>query len=102
MNDILSSISTIKNFMGNAGRNTCNDYLYTALEDAIESMEYRVPKKCIIDSCPDHTHYKCPSCGKIHLSRYKHGCPSLGKVPRFCEYCGQDIDDNLEGKEDGS
>lgn len=47
MNDILSSISTIKNFMGNAGRNTCNDYLYTALEDAIESMEYRVPKKCV-------------------------------------------------------
>lgn len=55
MNDILSSISTIKNFMGNAGRNICNDYLYTALEDAIESMEYRVHKKCVKDSCPDHT-----------------------------------------------
>lgn len=26
-----------------------------ALEDAIESMEYRVPKKCVKDSCPDHT-----------------------------------------------
>ena len=100
MNDILSSISTIKNFMGNAGRNTCNDYLYTALEDAIESMEYRVPKKCVKDSCPDHTHYKCPVCGKIHLSRYKHGCPSLGRVPRFCEYCGQAIDENLEGMEE--
>ena len=100
MNDILSSISTIKNFMGNAGRNTCNDYLYTALEDAIESMEYRVPKKCVKDSCPDHTHYKCPACGKIHLSRYKHGCPSLGRVPRFCGYCGQAIDENLEGMED--
>lgn len=47
MNDILFSISTIKNFMGNAGRNTCNDYLYTALKDAVESMEYRVPKKCV-------------------------------------------------------
>lgn len=39
MRNILGSISTIKNFMGNAGRNTCNEYLYNALLDAIESME---------------------------------------------------------------
>lgn len=96
MNDILSSISTIKNFMGNAGRKVCNDYLYTALQDAVECMEYRISKKCAKDSCPDHIHYKCPACGKIHLSRYKHGCPSLGRVPRFCEYCGQSIDEKLE------
>ena len=101
MNDILSSISTIKNFMGNAGRNTCNDYLYTALEDAIESMEYRVPKKCVKDSCPYHTHYKCPSCGQIQKSTYAHGFPRLGRTTKYCENCGQAlIDENLEGMED--
>lgn len=91
MNDILSSISTIKNFMGNAGRNTCNDYLYTALENAIESMEYRVPKKCVKDSCPDHAHYKCPSCGQIELSIHKHGFSRLGRITKYCPNCGQAI-----------
>ena len=61
------------------------------VEECREAMEKQKPKKCVIDSCPDHTHYKCPSCGKIHLSRYKHGCPSLGRIPRFCEYCGQAV-----------
>lgn len=70
------------------------------VEECWKAVEKQKAKKCIIDSCPDHTHYKCPSCGKIHLSRYKHGCPSLGRIPRFCEYCGQAIDENLEGMED--
>ena len=70
------------------------------VEECREAMEKQKPKKCAEDSCPDHTHYKCPSCGKIHMSRYKHGCPSLGRIPRFCEYCGQAIDENLEGMED--
>ena len=70
------------------------------VEECREAVEKQKAKKCVIDSCPDHTHYKCPSCGKIHLSRYKHGCPSLGRIPRFCEYCGQAIDENLEGMED--
>ena len=70
------------------------------VEECREAVEKQEAKKCVIDSCPDHTHYKCPSCGKIHLSRYKHGCPSLGRIPRFCEYCGQAIDENLEGMED--
>ena len=70
------------------------------VEECREAVEKQKPKKCVIDSCPDHTHYKCPSCGKLHLSRYKHGCPSLGRIPRFCEYCGQAIDENLEGMED--
>lgn len=51
MRNIISSISTIKNFMGNASRNTCNDYLYDALQDAIESMEMDVGMKPIEDSC---------------------------------------------------
>ena len=70
------------------------------VEECREAVEKQKAKKCVIDSCPDHTHYKCPSCGKIHLSRYKHGCPGLGRIPRFCEYCGQAIDENLEGMED--
>ena len=70
------------------------------VEECREAVEKQKPKKCVIDSCPDHTHYKCPSCGKIHLSRYKHGCPSLGRIPRFCECCGQAIDEKLEGMED--
>ena len=70
------------------------------VEECRKAVEKQKAKKCVIDSCPDHTHYKCPSCGKIHLSRYKHGCPRLGRIPRFCEYCGQAIDENLEGMED--
>ena len=70
------------------------------VEECREAVEKQKAKKCVIDSCPDHTHYKCPSCGKIHLSRYQHGCPSLGRIPRFCEYCGQAIDENLEVMED--
>lgn len=70
------------------------------VEECREAVEKQKAKKCVIDSCPDHTHYKCPSCGKIHLSRYKHGCPNLERIPRFCEYCGQAIDENLEEKED--
>ena len=70
------------------------------VKECREAVDKKNAKKCVIDSCPDHTHYKCPSCGKIHLSRYKHGCPNLGRIPRFCEYCGQAIDENLEGMED--
>ena len=66
------------------------------VEECREAVEKQKAKKCVIDSCPDHTHYKCPSCGKIHLSRYKHGFPSLGRIPRFCDHCGRAIDENLE------
>lgn len=70
------------------------------VEECREAVEKQKAKKCVKDSCPDHTHYKCPSCGKIHLSRYKHGFPSLGRIPRFCDHCGQAIDENLEGMRD--
>lgn len=69
-------------------------------EECREAIYKQKPKKCVIYSCHEHTYYKCPSCGKIHMSRYKHGCQRLGRIPRFCEYCGQAIDDNLEGMED--
>ena len=68
------------------------------IEECLEAMEKQIPKKCIIDSCPDHTHYKCPSCGQIQLSTYAHGYSRLGRITKYCENCGQAlIDNNLEG-----
>lgn len=65
------------------------------VEECRESREKRRPEKCAIDSCPDHTHYKCPSCGQIELSIYKHGFPRLGRITKYCENCGQAlIDEN--------
>ena len=60
MIDVAGSISIIKNFMGNAGRNTCNEYLYDALKDAVECMEKEIPKKPIRKSW-ELT--RCPCCG---------------------------------------
>lgn len=72
------------------------------VEECREAREKKIPKKCVIDSCSDHTHYKCPSCGQIELSIYKHGFPRLGRITKYCENCGQAlIDDNLEGMENG-
>ena len=59
------------------------------VEECREAVEKQEPKKCIEDSCPDHTHYKCPSCGQIELSIYKHGFPRLGRITKYCENCGQ-------------
>lgn len=65
------------------------------LEEVREAVEKQTQKKCAIDSCPDHTHYKCPSCGQIELSIYKHGFPRLGRITKYCENCGQAlIDEN--------
>lgn len=65
------------------------------VEECREAMEKQTQKKCVIDSCPDHTHYKCPSCGQIELSIYKHGFPRLGRITKYCENCGQAlIDEN--------
>ena len=71
------------------------------VEECREAVEKQKAKKCDIDSCPDHTHYKCPLCGQIELSVYKHGFPRLGRIKKHCENCGQAlIDENLEGMED--
>lgn len=71
------------------------------VEECRGAMEKQKPKKCIIDSCPDHAHYKCPSCGQIELSIYKHGFPRLGRITKYCENCGQALmNENLEGMEE--
>ena len=59
------------------------------VEECQKAVEKQKAKKCIIDSCPDHTHFKCPACGKIELSIYKHGFPRLGRITKYCENCGQ-------------
>ena len=68
--------------------NTSNKF-DRALEESIKALEKQIPKECVIDSCPDHTRYKCPSCGQIELSIYKHGFPRLGRITKYCENCGQ-------------
>lgn len=79
----------------------CAEYVAIGtVEECREAVERQKPKKCIIDSCSDHAHYKCPSCGQIELSIYKHGFPRLGRITKYCENCGQAIDENLEGMED--
>ncbi len=65
------------------------------VEECRRAVEKQEAKKCVKDSCPDHTHYKCPSCGQIELSIYKHGFPRLGRITKYCENCGQAlIDEN--------
>lgn len=41
------------------------------VEECREAVEKQKAKKCIIDSCSDHAHYKCPSCGKIQKTKYE-------------------------------
>lgn len=71
------------------------------VEEFREAVEKQTQKKCAIDSCPDHTHYKCPSCGQIELSIYKHGFPRLGRITKYCDNCGQAlIDKSQKGMKD--
>lgn len=62
------------------------------LNEVSEAIDKANAKKCIEDSCPDHTHYKCPTCGKIQMSVYAHGCPRLGRIPHNCDNCGQRLE----------
>lgn len=91
MNDPVKSISTIRNFMGNAGRNTCNDYLYEALQDAVEALEKQIPEKEIIKvtdadikvgrvlfKAGTKVHY-CPDCG-ISATGSENYCRRCGKA----------------------
>lgn len=69
------------------------------LEECREAVEKQTQKGCVIDSCPDHTHYKCPSCGQIKLSIYKTGnrFVRLKGITKYCENCGQALlDEDLQ------
>ena len=72
---------------------------FEALVEAEKALEKQEPKKCIEDSCPDHTHYKCPSCGKIQKTKYDDS--TFGCILNNCSNCGQALmNENLEGMED--
>ena len=65
------------------------------VEECKEAIEKQKPKKCVEDSCPDHTHYKCPSCGKIQKTKY--GDSTFGCILNNCSNCGQAL---MDGNED--
>lgn len=60
------------------------------VEECREATEKQKPKKCIEDSCPDHTHYKCPSCGKIQKTKYDNS--TFGCILNNCSNCGQALE----------
>lgn len=68
------------------------------VEECREAVEKQKAKKCVNDFCPDHTHYKCPSCGKIQKTKY--GDSEFGCILNYCSNCGQALDENLEEMKD--
>ena len=62
------------------------------VEECREAAEKTKAKKCVQDTFPDHTHYKCPTCGKIQMSEYKRGIRILGRITNFCDNCGQGLE----------
>lgn len=62
------------------------------VKECREAVEKTKAKKCVQDTCPDHTHYKCPTCGKIQMSEYKRGIRILGRITNFCDNCGQGLE----------
>ena len=64
------------------------------VEECWKATEKQKPKKCIEDSCPDHTHYKCPSCGKIQKTKYANS--TFGCILNNCSNCGQALEMEVE------
>ena len=81
---LLSSISTIKNFMWNSSRSECNDYLLKALQEAVECMELRVPEE-VKNTSPIKSGYGvyCPNCG-LEIR-------DADKKPNYCQVCGKSL-----------
>ena len=73
MRDPIGSRSIIRNFMGNAGRNVCNEYLYEALLDADEALG------------------KCDALKVIKTKTCSQACPICQKPVNgnYCSNCGQ-------------
>ena len=64
------------------------------VEECREAVEKQTQKRCAIDSCPDHTHYKCPSCGKIQKTKYDNS--TFGCILNNCSNCGQALEMEVE------
>lgn len=75
IDDAVKSISIIRNFMGNAGRNICNEHLYEALKDADIALQMQIYKKVIKT---EKISQACPVCE----------CKVNGN---FCSNCGQKL-----------
>lgn len=90
--DIIQSVSTIKNFMVNASRTTCNEYLYEALSVAVGDIErYMMPKRSIkVKAGANGETDGCPICDN----------PFWEKV-NFCPNCGRKIDWSIKESEAG-
>ena len=90
MTNAVKSVSTIRNFMGNAGRNTCNEALYEALKDADEALQRQVPQKT-----KDETFDKDMRIGPVvfKAGTKVHHCPVCNTMVtgsnNFCNRCGQ-------------
>ncbi len=90
MTNAIKSVSTIRNFMGNAGRNTCNDSLYEALKDADESLQRQIPQKT-----KDEIFGKDMRIGHVvfKAGTTVHHCPVCNAMVtgsnNFCNKCGQ-------------
>lgn len=87
--DVLQAMSVIKNFAGNAGRGTCNDILYEALQVALSAMEKQNPRKM------KERHYEEP--GEAPIIKYT--CPCGCRIQpmrssNYCRICGQALDWN--------
>lgn len=61
------------------------------MEECREAVEKRKSKRCVEEFCPDHTHYKCPSCGKIQKTVY--GDNAFGCILNNYSNCGQALID---------
>lgn len=61
------------------------------VEEVREAVEKTKAKKCVEDTCPDHTHYKCPTCGKIQKTKYNDNT-TYGCILNNCSNCGQRLE----------
>lgn len=59
------------------------------LEEVLEAVDKTKAKKCVENSYSDHTHYKCPTCGKIQKTKYVSS--SFGCILNNCSNCGQKL-----------
>lgn len=93
MTNAAKSVSTIRNFMGSAGRNTCNEALYEALKDADEALQRQIPQKIkdeIFDKDKRIGHVVFKAGTRVHHCPVCHGMITASS--NFCNRCGQAMD----------
>lgn len=98
----LQEIRNYRNIVNKAERNELAEIIdewlkYSKIgtvEECRKAIEKQRPKKCVKDSCPDHTHYKCPSCGKIQKTKYDNS--TFGCILNNCSNCGQALEMEVE------